>query len=330
MIPYKDIRSVHLEISTRCNATCPDCPRNFRGVDVIDTYPVLDMKLHQAQKIFTPEFLQQLDNILINGNYGDFVTAQDGLEIVEYFFENNPNLRIEISSNASARPKIWERLGDMGVYVDFRLDGLKDTHHLYRQNTNWDFVINNAKNFIAAGGHATWAMIGFDHNEHQIEECRQLSQELGFERFWLVDDGRNSFPVFTPDKRLSHVVGNWQGSTNFDELYNDFLYYKIDPRRSIDTEPHNRKISCQAIKKSEIYISANGDVFPCCWLGYYPAYGLSRAGNVQLRPIMTQNNALEYGIEQSLAWFDKIKDTWGLSVQEGKIHACNANCGIKE
>ena len=122
--------------------------RNFRGVDVIDTYPVLDMKLHQAQKIFTPEFLQQLDNILINGNYGDFVTAQDGLEIVEYFFENNPNLRIEISSNASARPKIWERLGDMGVYVDFRLDGLKDTHHLYRQNTNWDFVINNATGAI--------------------------------------------------------------------------------------------------------------------------------------------------------------------------------------
>jgi hypothetical protein len=92
MLEYKNIRRVHLEISTRCNAACPECPRNFRGVDIVDTYPICDMSLDQSQKIFTIPFLNQLEQILINGNYGDFITARDGLAIVEYFLTANPNL----------------------------------------------------------------------------------------------------------------------------------------------------------------------------------------------------------------------------------------------
>lgn len=330
MIAYKDIRSVHFEISTRCNAACPDCPRNFRGVDILDTYPVLDMKLSQVQQIFPPEFVQQLDQFLINGNYGDFVTAQDGLAIVEYLLECNPNLYLEISTNGSAKPKIWQRLGELGITVDFRLDGLRDTHKLYRQNTDWDFIIDNAKKFIAAGGKATWAMIEFDHNRHQINECRQLSRELGFSKFWLIDDGRNSFPVFTSDKRLSHVVGNWQGSVDFGEMFAQSQYYKIEPDRAVKTETRNNKIDCYSTNKKEIYVSANGDVFPCCWLGYYPKTNLARAGNTQLQPIMVGNNAFEHGIEGSLAWFNKIEESWDKTVPDGKIYVCNNTCGIKE
>ena len=51
MIDYASIRSIHLEISSRCNAACPDCLRNYRGVDIIDTYPVCDMSLEQFKKI---------------------------------------------------------------------------------------------------------------------------------------------------------------------------------------------------------------------------------------------------------------------------------------
>ena len=120
MINYTDIRSVHLEISTRCNAACPECPRNFRGVDLVDTYPICDMSLDQAQTIFTLPFLKQLDHILINGNYGDFVTARDGLAIVEYFRSANPKLQIEISTNGSARPQIWTRLAELNVKIYFR------------------------------------------------------------------------------------------------------------------------------------------------------------------------------------------------------------------
>lgn len=331
MIGYTDIKQVHLEISTRCNAVCPDCPRNFRGVDILDTYPVCDMKLEQVKQIFPREFIQQLTTLLINGNHGDFVTATDGLEIVEYFINANPEIQIEISTNGSARPKIWEPLGKLKqVHIDFRLDGLADTHALYRQNTDWEFILSNAKKFIDAGGHATWAMIVFDHNRHQIDECRTLSEQLGFEKFWLVDHGRNAFPVFTPDRRLSHVIGDYQGKTDFEELWQDSHVYLTDPGGAVRDEHVNRKVDCYSIKNKEIYVCANGEVYPCCYLGFYPLNSTRRSSNRQLQPIISNNNALEHGIEGAINWFNRIEETWHLSVPEGKIFACNESCGIKE
>ena len=329
MIDYQAIRNVHLEISTRCNAACPDCPRNFRGVDILETYPVLDMKLDQAKKIFTVPFLKQLDKLLINGNYGDFVTAQDGLEIVEYFKESNPRLQIEISTNASARPKIWQRLGELGIKIDFRLDGLEDTHHLYRQNTDWNLVISNAKKFIDAGGYAIWAMIKFSHNQHQVDTARAMSIELGFKEFQLIDAGRDTMPVFNSDKTLSHIIGNYTDITDFDELLSRSKTYLVDPGGTIRAEKANRRIDCYAKKQKEIYISANGEVYPCCWLGFYPTYNAGRTSNPQLVPIMSKNNALEYGIEEAIKWFNGIEATWDRSVPEGKIFACNETCGVR-
>ena len=331
MIEYKDIRSVHLEISTRCNAACPECPRNFRGVDIIDTYPVTDMSLEQAKTIFTPDFLQQLDNILINGNYGDFITARNGLAIVEYFKETNPNLRIEISTNASGRPNWWKRLGELGVIVDFRIDGLEDTHQLYRQYTDFNLILDNAKKFISAGGDATWAWIPFDHNQHQRETAEALANSMGFKKFWVVDSGRDIGPVFDRDKKLSHVLGNYTGSTDFNELHEQHVYYSNNPDPVLNETQAKPKINCYAKNVSEIYITATGEVYPCCWLGFYPRNNTGNPSNPQLRKILENNSAVEVGIESAINWFGKIEQSWKIdSVAEGRIYGCNENCGMCE
>lgn len=330
MILYNDIRSVHLEISTRCNAACPECPRNFRGVDLIDTYPLCDMSLEQAQKIFTLPFLKQLDHILINGNYGDFVTARDGLSIVEYFRSANSKLQIEISTNGSARPQIWTRLGELGVKIYFRLDGLADTHHLYRQYTDFDLIISNAQKFIAAGGHAIWAFIPFAHNQHQIEQARTMAHSLGFKEFHLVDAGRNTGPVFNRDGKYSHSLGDYTGSQDFDELYTHHLHYVNKPEITLTADHVNRKIDCYAKRNKEIYITANGEVYPCCWLGFYPMQETGNPSNSQLRPMILNNNAIDTSIENAIAWFNSIEESWKLeSVRAGKIYTCNETCGIK-
>jgi len=329
MIEYKDIRSVHLEISTRCNAACPECPRNFRGVDIIDTYPVTDMSLEQAKTIFTPSFLQQLDNILINGNYGDFITARDGLAIVEYFKETNPKLRIEISTNASGRPNWWTRLGELGVTVDFRIDGLEDTHHLYRQYTDFNLIIDNAKKFMAAGGHAVWTWIPFEHNRYQQERAKELSKQLGFERFMIQDAGRDTGPVFDRDRNLTHIIGNYNDSTDFDELYSKYAYYVNNSENLLKETPAAPGINCYAKNVNEIYITATGEVYPCCWLGFYPRNDTGNPSNSQLREILENNSAVEVGIESAINWFGKVEQSWKIdSVAEGRIYGCNENCGM--
>ena len=331
MIEYNQIQGVHLEISSRCNAVCPDCPRNFRGVDVIDNYPVCDLKLDQIKKIFSVEFLQQLNNILINGNYGDFVTAHDALSIVEYFYQTNPKLYIEVSTNGSAQPKIWAKLGKFPVRMGFRIDGLKDTHHLYRQNTDFDLIISNAKNFISAGGHAIWTMIVFDHNKHQIDQCRQMSKDLGFKQFRVIDQApgvRNVFPVFTPDRRLSHVVGDYQGSTDFDFLWQQNI--ERDPWDNLEYATESYPIKCKAIESKSIYITSNGEVYPCCWLGFSPLTDHTNLVNLQMQDFIKENNALEYSIEHAVSWFHHVEKSWSKSsVADGKLVACNDTCGIR-
>ena len=322
MIQYENIRSVHLEISTRCNASCPECPRNFRGVNnIIDTYPLTDMSLDQFQKIFSRDFISQLNEFYINGNHGDFVTARDGLKIVEYIKQVNSKIYLKISTNASARPEIWSELGALKIEVLFRIDGLKDTHHLYRLNTDYDLIIDNARKFIAAGGRAIWAMIKFNHNKHQIEDCRQISKSLGFKDFLLVDVGRDTFPVFKSDKTLSHIVGDYKGSTDFDELYHQYQYYKIEPKYSIKSETSNREIDCFSTKNKQIYVCANGEVYPCCWLGFYPLQSLASPSNTQLQPIIFKNNALEYDLKETIEWFSAIENSWAKeNVLAGKIY----------
>ena len=331
MIKYHQIKQVHLEISSRCNAVCPSCPRNFHGVEVVDNYPVCDLRLDQIKKIFPLEFLQQIDSILINGNYGDFVTARDALGVIEYFYQANPKLRVEISTNGSAQPKIWSDLGKFPVRIEFRLDGLKDTHHLYRQNTDFDLIIDNAKKFIAAGGQAIWTMIVFDHNQHQIEQCRAMSRELRFKKFRAVrepQNSRNTFPVFTPDRRLSHLVGEYQGSTDFDFLWQKNIQF--DAQLDVEYHKESYPIKCKAQELKQIYIASDGNVYPCCWLGFSPQTDNTRLVNFQMRPMIKENNALEYGIEHAIGWFNHVEESWGKpSVAAGKLAACNQTCGVR-
>jgi MoaA/NifB/PqqE/SkfB family radical SAM enzyme len=339
MIGYSNIKQVHLEISTRCNASCPLCPRNLSGYDTDLGYPVHDMTLEEAQKIFTEPFLLQLDKILINGNFGDFVTAKDGLEIVKYFKQVNPQLRIEISTNASAKPNIWKPLGELpGIVVGFDLDGLADTHHLYRRNTNWHMVISNAKKFIDAGGKAIWRMVVFDHNRHQVEECRKMSKELGFCEFRIINDGRDAGPVYNKSGDLDYVIGKDEAfKSGYPERveiweewhveggvpYNRLQEYKVIPIKA--------NVSCMAKNKSEIYVTATGEVYPCCWLGFYPKLDFKyswQSDNVGVKDMVFNNNALEVGIEESILWFNAVEESWDKKAySEGRLFKCDHHCG---
>ena len=165
MYSLQDIRNLHLEISSRCNAACPLCPRNFYGYPHNDGYVEHDMTLDEAQKIFDPVFVAQLNSVNINGNFGDAVMNPHTIDILQYFRSCNANLIILISTNAGARnKKFWQQLALLDAHVYFCIDGLEDTHSIYRQNTLYQTVIKNACNFIQAGGHANWKMINFKQN----------------------------------------------------------------------------------------------------------------------------------------------------------------------
>jgi len=332
MYKITDVSHVHLEISSFCNASCPWCPRNFWGYPFNGGYPELNFTLENARHVFTPEFLKQLTGITVNGNFGDAVMNHETPEIVEYFRSHNKKLNIEISTNGGARDtKFWTRLANAHTRILFALDGLADTHHLYRQNTLYEVVIKNAQTFIEAGGYAIWKMIEFDHNQHQIETCRELSKSMGFKNFILINQDRNVAPVFDKNGILTHVLGNYTGEKEFPILFRKKLTDEI-LLEDIIADRIPAAIKCVVKQRRSVYIAANGDVSPCCFTGFYPhTYGKGQyhqAANAQLKSIMKKNNALQYTLEECLEWFTEVEKTWEIGqFEEGRLVICNDVCG---
>ena len=60
MLKLSEIRRVHIELTTRCNARCPMCMRNYRGLDYNSGYPDTELYLADIQHIFNQQILEQL------------------------------------------------------------------------------------------------------------------------------------------------------------------------------------------------------------------------------------------------------------------------------
>lgn len=332
MIKYEEITSVHLELSTNCNASCPLCPRNVCGSEYNAGYPITELTLADIKQIFTSQFILQLRWILINGNLGDFMLAREGLEIVNYFKQINPRLKITISTNGSARTtSFWEKLGSLAPTVEFCIDGLENIHELYRKDTNFNTIIKNAQSFMSAGGIAHWKMIKFDHNIHQINQCRELAESLGFTQFNVVDHGRSNSKVYSKKGEYLYSFGTTELR---EQSITDIIYWTSINSKNKEHYKDIIKptITCDTKKEKMIYVAANGDISPCCYLGFYPqTYDTElMIGNDEIKLLLdgVANNAKERPLSECLAWFNKVEETWKKeSFEAGRLWRCNHHCG---
>jgi MoaA/NifB/PqqE/SkfB family radical SAM enzyme len=316
-------------------------------MDFNSGYPVCELSLTQFQHIFTPEVLSAMTQpepevngrrpvsygfstgISFNGNLGDFASAKDGLEIVKYLVDHD--VPVIINTNGSARTSDWwAQFALPGVEIGFALDGLEDTHSLYRQDTDWHKIIKNAQAFIAAGGRAVWRFIPFDHNCHQEQACRDMAQQLGFAEFENIYDGRDTGPVFSRTGEFVHFIGKDLGPPGYVPkieplLENHVTWYNSQTFKEAKDTPE-LNIQCIHKRNREIYVAANGSVYPCCFLGFYPGQ-MNHPGNQELATLVHENNALEYPLEHCLEWFDRVEQTWQLnSIAEGRTFQCVKTC----
>jgi MoaA/NifB/PqqE/SkfB family radical SAM enzyme len=313
MYKLGDIRDIHLEITSKCQASCPMCARNMQGGPISPFLELNEITYRDFQRWFTPEFVKQLKKLYMCGNYGDPIVARDTLEIFAYLRFHNPTINLSMNTNGSAKDKVfWSRLADLDVAVRFGIDGLADSHSRYRINTDWHKIILNAKTFINNGGYAIWDMLVFDHNKHQVNECKELSIELGFQEFHYKNTSRF--------KEESLVVINKDG-LQVDELFP--TEKSLQHKSKINT--NSKTISCKAVNEGSIYVGANGNVTPCCWtdLQFIPPHNpsridlVSRIGNAP----NLHNNTLEEIFNND--YFNSIKNTWSCN----PLKECSKQCG---
>jgi sulfatase maturation enzyme AslB (radical SAM superfamily) len=319
--------------------------RNYRGSEFNSGYPLCELSLADFKHIVTPDLLAQLirpdppingripkiyefRGISFNGNLGDFASARDAVEIVEYVAEHK--VPVQINTNGSLRNSAWwSRLALPNVSVGFAIDGLADTHKLYRQDTDWHRIIEHAQALITAGGRAIWRFVPFEHNRHQEQQCRDLAASMGFARFENIYDGRDTGPVFSRTGEFSHYIGKQQTEQIPDIkplLESHITWYDAKTFYSHKDVP-NLSMNCIHKQNQEIYIAADGSVYPCCFLGFYP-HTMKHPGNQELAPMVQENNALQYPLEHCLEWFDSVEQAWGRSsIAEGRPYQCVNTCG---
>jgi sulfatase maturation enzyme AslB (radical SAM superfamily) len=247
-----------------------------------------------------------------------------------------------VATNGALRQKSWWR--DLAEYVDhcvFGIDGLADTHHLYRRGTDFDTVLANAKAYIGGGGRAEWAYLIFKHNQHQVDEAHRLAREIGFDTFSakatsrFYNDGRKeaSSPVRSASGQVEYLLEATDdarlANTGLDRLDEMLLG---DPVRFEDYI-NTTKIDCKAITRKKLYISGEGHAFPCCWLGNI--YAIDRSWQeTEMGAAVVEAGGLDlldakrYPIEDILTgdFFTKVVPA-GWKEGESRLKICSKMCG---
>ena len=317
MYDYNSIREVHLELTNKCQASCPMCPRNIQGGVVNPWLKETEISIDQFKNWFPETFVRQLDKLFMCGNLGDAIVSKDTLKVFQYLRETNPNIHLALHTNGSAQTQSWwTSLAKLDVHVTFGIDGLSDTHSLYRVGTNFEKIITNAKTFIQAGGTARWHMLVFAHNKHQINDCEQMSKDLGFAEFTLKNSSRFReayLPVLTKEGKTSHVIHPTERSVNISKKL--FVL-------NLDNKP---QIKCKAKNTNSLYIGADGSVTPCCWLDYAGSMpnGLSIVDYKDKgfeNPNLNTSTLKEIFEED---YFSRIEKTWS----DKPLRECAKQCG---
>ena len=275
MFKFDQLEIVQIEITNRCQAACPMCPRNIHAGIENPLLILNDWSLDDFVKIFTVEVLSQIKQINFCGDFGDPMLNNDLIKMCAYTKVNAPNIEVLIHTNGSARNTGWwqtlaHALPDNHTVV-FALDGLEDTHHIYRIGTNYNTVIKNAQAFISEGGKAEWCFIRFKHNEHQVSIAEEISKQLGFKRFTVKNSKRFSRPFPVVDKQ-GEVLYNIEQTT--DSVVQFVSKADIEGHQQW---PNADQINCYSQQVKEVYIDAHFLLSPCCMIGafFYTNYDVN-------------------------------------------------------
>lgn len=351
MYELSDIKSIHLEITQRCQARCPMCDRNENGGAVNKHINLDELTLDDCKTIFPPEFIKQLNVMYMCGNLGDPIIAQDTLEIFKYFREHNPTMWLSMNTNAGARTaEWWTELASVfnkkGAVI-FSVDGLIDTNHIYRQGVNWSIVETSMKAFIAAGGRARWDFLVFDYNEHQVDEARRMSEEWGFEKFIAKKTGR--FIDSSSKKKEKHTIKDRKGkdvaelSKPSNEKYQNAALNKqttiIEKYGNMDNYYDAVPIKCKVKDEGNLFITAEGLALPCCWTAGRMYKWWNQDPKVEqvwdfIDGVGGKDaiDASKHGLQKVFdsGIFTQIEESWKQpSCKDGKLKVCSMKCGIE-
>jgi MoaA/NifB/PqqE/SkfB family radical SAM enzyme len=337
------VTQIELELTTRCNASCPMCVRNYYGGKTWPTLPIVDLDINVIKKSLS-SIISSLKHVKLCGTYGDPCVYPDLIELVEWI-KNNSDCEITINTNGSVRSVQWwkmlaQTLGSQGR-VFFGIDGLEDTHHLHRVGTDYKKIIKNLTAFNQAGGKSVWSFLIFKHNQHQVGEAKKLSQELKCEHFAVKSTSRFLDKTHRLIDRLEvknkkNQTIHWIHPTTDEEFINqgyEDINQLIKQYGSYENYLRLTTISCRSQKEKFVAISAEGYVMPCAFLldRLYGHEAEQHTDHQKIIDLVNECGGFEkidihhtdfYAIING-DFFKKVEESW----QSDRLERCANQCG---
>jgi len=345
MYKLEDIKTIHLEVTQNCQASCPMCDRNMNGEGINPHINLDELSYKDCTKIFNASFIKQLNTMYMCGNLGDPIVARDTLEIFQYFRTHNPNMWLSMNTNGGAKDVDWWKklamvYGRMGAVI-FSVDGLEDTNHIYRQGVVWKNVERNMRAFIDAGGRARWDFLIFEHNQHQVEQAEALAKEWGVEKFMKKKTGR--FIDTNSNKKEKHQAKDRKGQDSAELKKPEAKYQNkaltkqeklLEKYGSMDKYYDAVPIVCKVKQEGSLFITAEGLAMPCCWTAGRMYKWWHKDPKVEQIWDFIDKDSLDAkkGLDKVFATgiFENIQDSWTKSsCAEGKLKVCATKCGAE-
>jgi len=263
----QDIIELVVEPSSYCNSKCPHCPRFTEDGHLHPDLPLGHLTLNMLKGLDVAKLIN-LQIVTFEGDKGDPVMNPALLDLIALF---PADVRINIATNGGIRSQYWWRqLAQIpNVVVNFSIDGLADTNHLYRVDVDYSKVMRNAQAFIEAGGTANWRCLIFQHNQHQIDSINQLSCKLGFSsvQFRMPHlvrfQGLNVWPVKVNGNYLHDLMPTTLSDAEVQSHSKLFRPIPVVKRKRIVNNSR-----CPWAQHNKLYIDFQAHALPCCMMHF--------------------------------------------------------------
>jgi MoaA/NifB/PqqE/SkfB family radical SAM enzyme len=248
-VPYKYFTNekqmiLHIETTNRCILECPACPRTTWKNLVKRPVEKTDLDVDLLEKFLDCDQGKKIKSFLLAGDYGDCIYYPDIFKLIERFRDR---VSFHLVTNGSRRDeKFWTQLSSMLTSTDsitFSIDGLEETNHLYRINSDWHSIITGVSIMAKGPAKVHWKTIVFKFNYDNLTEIKHLAESMGASWHAEKTHRYEDINLIPPSE---FVENNYV----FQETF-----CKNDP---IVIEP-------QCEKNAKI-ITADGYLFPCDWM----------------------------------------------------------------
>lgn len=233
---------LHIEVTNRCVLQCPACPRTIWKELTKRPVNKSDLSIEAFEKFLDCDDGRAVETLLLCGDYGDCIYYPDLFNFIKKFRHK----KFELRTNGSRMPpEFWTQLASLLIKEDiivFGIDGLEDTNHLYRKNSDWDSIMTAVDIMAKSPAQVKWQTIVFSFNQDSLHDIKAFAESKGAE-FFSLKTHRYGDDSLKPNTIFVETNYEWQPS------FNDNSPIVIEPR-------------CNTAK----VVTCDGYYLPCDWL----------------------------------------------------------------